>query len=372
MLLHKWLAWQATQTGDAPVDTGISLSDSESPRDFLQTIGLDDLCTTLLKNNDEADTKNRKNTLSRQAAEDLGLMPGIPVGQPLVDASAGATGMICAHWNKDENIDFNRRVALIAGTSNCYLAVSSQPRKITGIWGPTLSGLIPDMWLNEAGQSAAGSLIEHVIQTHPAFQKVEQEAKSCSQTIYQYLDQMLVKMAKSFDQVPYLTKHIHILPYFLGNRNPRADPDLTGIVTGLTLTVSRESLALHYLATLQAIAMGGAHIINTMNQGGYAIDTIIACGGSSHNRLFLQTLADCTRCQIHLPKVQESVLLGSAIAGAIAAGDFNGDRKEAMQALNSLKATINPVTDTGNYFSAKYSVFLEMYEDQEKYVSGEA
>ena len=47
-MLHQWLVWQATQTGNTPKHTGISLVDSSSSREFLETIGLADTKEQLL------------------------------------------------------------------------------------------------------------------------------------------------------------------------------------------------------------------------------------------------------------------------------------------------------------------------------------
>lgn len=52
-----------------------------------------------------------------------------------------------------------------------------------------------------------------------------------------------------------LTKDLHVWPDFHGNRSPLADPDLKGMVCGLTMTYSEENLALTYLAFVQAIAV---------------------------------------------------------------------------------------------------------------------
>lgn len=47
-----------------------------------------------------------------------------------------------------------------------------------------------------------------------------------------------------------LTKKVHVLPYWHGNRSPRADPTLTGVIGGLSFGTS---LPVLYLATLQVI-----------------------------------------------------------------------------------------------------------------------
>nr|WP_283777782.1 FGGY-family carbohydrate kinase [Sansalvadorimonas sp. 2012CJ34-2] len=366
MMLHEWLVWHATFADQAPEKTGISLENTDSANNFLQTIGLEDMTDELLRSGPQTDSSPRRGELTIKAAEELGLMAGTPVGPALIDACAGAIGMISAKRNGKE-VNYNQRIALTSGTSNCYMTASDQPRNVPGIWGPAKSILVPDMWSNAAGQSTGGSLTDHIIFTHPASNELNKMAEGKSLSVYQQLNETLGSIAGSPEAIPFLAKDIHVLPYFLGNRNPRANPDLTGMVTGLTLTTSLESLALLYLATIQAIAMGGTHIIATMNQGGYKINSILACGGGSKNTLFLQTLANVTGCHVYLPTVPESVLLGGAMVGAVAAGEFDGKLGTAMSSMNTIGEVVLPEQASVAFYNAKYKVFLELYEDQEKY-----
>ena len=70
------------------------------------------------------------------------------------------------------------------------------------------------------------------------------------------------------------------------------------MVSGLKLSDSVDSLALLYLATIQAIAHGTRHIIDTMNAHGYRIDTLLACGGDTKNPVFVREHADVTGCRV--------------------------------------------------------------------------
>jgi len=54
-----------------------------------------------------------------------------------------------------------------------------------------------------------------------------------------------------------LTRKLHVLPDHHGNRSPRANPTLRGMISGLKLSDTEDSLALLYLATVQAIANQG-------------------------------------------------------------------------------------------------------------------
>ena len=100
-----------------------------------------------------------------------------------------------------------------------------------------------------------------------------------------------------------------------------------------------------------------------MNEHGYAIRTIIACGGGTKNPVFLREHADITGCRLVLPREPEAVLLGSAVLGAVAAGDY-ASVIEAMAVMNAAGETIEPTGGpTARYHEAKHAVFLRMYED---------
>ncbi|MDW6142166.1 FGGY-family carbohydrate kinase, partial [Klebsiella pneumoniae] len=86
------------------------------------------------------------------------------------------------------------------------------------------SAVLPEYWLNEGGQSATGALIDHVIQSHPCYETLLTQAKSQGQTIYEVLNALLRKMAGEPEDIAFLTRDMHILPYFHGNRSPRANP----------------------------------------------------------------------------------------------------------------------------------------------------
>ena len=158
-----------------------------------------------------------------------------------------------------------------------------------------------------------------------------------------------------------------MLPYFHGNRSPRADATLRGMISGLKLTDSVDSLALLYLATIEAIAHGTRHIIDTMNRSGYNITTLMACGGDTKNPVFLREHADITGCRIVLPRESEAVLVGSAVLGAVASGD-QPNVLSAMANMNAAGREVLPARGaTSDYHDRKHRVFHRMYDDQLAY-----
>lgn len=305
--------------------------------------------------------------LSKKSAEELGLKPGTPVGVAMIDAHAGGLGLLGMSAEKNQTIENN--LALIGGTSSCHMAVSKDPVFIDGVWGPYYSAMIPGFWLNEGGQSATGSLIDHVIFSSAQAEHLKTTAEDQNCTVYDLLNRRLVQLAdeQRLDDVGYLTRDLHVLPYFHGNRSPRANPSLTGMIAGLKLSSTVDDLALHYLATIQAIAYGTRHIIETMNRSGYKIRQIAITGGGTKNDLFLKMHADITGCKLLLPQEQEAVLLGSAVLGSVAVG-FYPSIEEAMTNMNSAGRIIEPGKGgVTAYHQAKYSVFKKMYEDERSY-----
>ncbi len=308
--------------------------------------------------------------LSDEAAAAFGLPPGIPVGVSAIDAHAGGIGTIGAARRDGDVPDDGallRRLALIGGTSSCHMAVSPDPRFVPGVWGPYFGAMVPGLWLNEGGQSATGSLIDHVITTHAAHAGLAEQARRDGRSLYQLLNDRLKRLAQDLPFLAMLTRDLHVMPDFHGNRSPRADPSLRGMISGLRLGADADDLALLYLATIQGIAYGTRHIIETLNARGYAIDTVMASGGGTRNPVFLREHADATGCAVVLARESEPVLLGASILGAVAGGLYP-DIRAAMTAMSHEGVVVEPVEDGARrYHDTKYAVFRRMFEDQTAY-----
>ncbi|MGH7121511.1 MAG: FGGY-family carbohydrate kinase [Acetobacteraceae bacterium] len=306
--------------------------------------------------------------LSAAAAAELGLEPGTQVGASAIDAHAGGIGLIGAGREEraPARAEIFRRLALIGGTSSCHMAVSTEPRFVSGVWGPYLGAMLPGLWLHEGGQSATGALIDHVITTHAAYPELAKQARSSGRSVYELLNARLDALAQGDDPTT-LTSDLHLLPYFHGNRSPRADPTLRGMISGLTLAAGPDELARLYLAAIQAIAYGTRHIVGTLREAGYVIDFVLATGGDTRNPTFLRAHADALDVPIALAREPEAVLLGSAILGAVACRAYP-DIPAAMAAMSRVGRVIDPAGGRiARYHAAKYAVFQRLYADQMGY-----
>lgn len=337
---------------------------------FLTEIGLGDLVSNQFRNIGScfvAPGNPVGQGLSPDAAQSLGLVPGTPVSASLIDAYAGALGTTGVTW--PDGPEPEGRLALIAGTSACHIVTTQEPAFVPGIWGPYLGVLFPHAWANEAGQSAAGALIDRILSGHAATLDLRARARENGSDIYSELDQSLAALAGFAEETHLLTGDLHVQPDFIGNRSPLADPERRGAISGLTMQADAADLARQYLATVQALAYGTRQIIEALRERGIDIRTLVVSGGLARNTLYLREQADATGCAILVPSQPEPVLLGSAMLAAMAAGQFK-NLDAARAAMSGTAQRIAPrLGAVARYHNAKYDVFLAMQSDFAKYES---
>lgn len=126
------------------------------------------------------------NGLSKNAADEMGLVEGTPVGSAIIDACvpicisdnfglcesqhtryAGWLGTVAARYKEADGTlsddiptinDSEKRLAVIAGTSTCHIVQSKGRHFVDGVWGPYKDPIIRGWWMNEGGQSSTGQV----------------------------------------------------------------------------------------------------------------------------------------------------------------------------------------------------------------------
>ena len=272
--------------------------------------------------------------LGADAAAAFGLPPGVPVGAGLIDAHAGALATLGAA-SGDEIADPRRRIALVLGTSACCMAVSDEARFIPGVWGPHYSALTPGQWLVEGGQSTFGAAIDRLMRMSPAFAGVAGRPSA-----FDALEREIVARAGGASFAARLARNLHVLPDFLGNRSPHADPAARGAVVGFDLRDDEESAMALYVAGLCGLAQGLGQVIRLLECGGFACDALVVSGGAGRSALVRQIVADATGRRVAAPETSEPVLLGAAMLGAVAAG--RRTLNEAMTTMSRLGGVCEP------------------------------
>src|SRR5438309_2783877 len=303
---------------------------------YFKRIGLDDLASdNYAKIGSEivAPGMPLGSGLTGSAARDLGLLEGTPVGASLIDAHDGGVGTIGGRVRSGEAVDVCRRLAYIMGTSACIMATTSEPRFVPGVWGPYYSGMVPGFWLNEGGQSAAGAAIDHLIRSHPAYGEAVATSHAAGMDVLEFLERRIVSSAQNAGEAAVFARDIHVLPEFLGNRSPFADPDSRAVVAGMDLDVDIGSMERLFVAGLCGLAYGLADVVDAFRSHGVDSDLMVIGGGAARSSLVRQIMADTTGLKVALPETQEPVLLGAAMLGAVA-GNGYGSIGDAMASMS--------------------------------------
>ncbi|EIJ48394.1 D-ribulose/ribitol kinase [Herbaspirillum sp. GW103] len=293
--------------------------------------------------------------LSGQAAQALQLRPGIAVAAGLIDAHAGGVGTVAARGGAG---DAAACMAYVFGTSSCTMTSNAEAVFVPGVWGPYYNAMAPGMWLNEGGQSAAGAAIDHLLRLHPATPQARQQAAAEGMELPQWLAARALAAVAQPAQAVWLAGQINVVPEFLGNRSPLADPQARALLLGLGMEHDIDSLVAFYVAGLCSLGYGLRQIIEAQAACGVRIASIAVSGGAGTHALTRQLLADATGLPVEITACPEPVLLGSAMLAAVAAGT-HADLKTAMAAMSSVAGRNAPVGETiGQLHQARYQAFL--------------
>lgn len=325
--------------------------------------------------------------LCENAAKELGLPTGIAIGSGVIDAYAGWIGTVGSKTSLDDTqltseLPANdhrqtfSRLAAVAGTSTCHLAMSPDPVFVDGVWGPYRDTILPGCWMAEGGQSATGELLKHVIETHPAFNQALSIAQSCHLNIYEYLNKHLneMKLEQNAPSVSYLGRHFFFYGDLWGNRSPIADSNMTGSIFGLTSDKTVDALAVYYYATLEFIALQTRQIVETMNDAGHKITSIFMSGSQCQNDILVNLIASACDMPVVIPRyIHAAVCHGAAMLGAKAASADEEGKTESlwdiMDRMSKPGEKVVPTVDPKEkaLLQAKYRVFLEQCFKQREY-----
>lgn len=327
--------------------------------------------------------------LCEKAANELGLRPGIAIGSGVIDAYAGWIGTVGAKVDvrpgasivssdsgSGGRMEAFTRLAVVAGTSSCHIAMSPNPIFVPGVWGPYRDTIFPDCWMAEGGQSATGQLLKHVLESHPSYKVTVASAESRRMNIFEFLNTRLTELAaeRGLPCVADLARHFFFYGDLFGNRSPLADAKMTGSLVGLTSDTSIEGLAIHYYGTLEFIALQTKQIVDAMNESGHQISSIFMSGSQCQNDILVNLIASACNMPVVVPRyIHAAVCHGAAMLGVKAASvDSEGKTVDLWQVIDAMSKpgeAFYPTEDGHEkaLLAAKYQVFLDQCHRQREY-----
>ena len=288
------------------------------------------------------------------AADALGLRTGTPVGAGVIDAHAGGIGTVGAGGEPESCL------AYVFGTSSCTMTSTRQPVFVPGVWGPYFSAMVPNLWLNEGGQSVAGAAIERLLSMHPEAAVVRKRAEGEGKGLLDTLAGLAAASAGGISETVFLASHLHVVPEFLGNRAPLADPHARAVIVGMGMEVGVASLVALYIAGICSIGYGLRQIIEVQTLAGAPVEQIMISGGAGRSDLIRQLLADATGMPVLASQADEPVMLGTAMLAAVAAGHFD-TVIAAMSKMSHISQTYTPaVGKIADLHTSRFEAFKRL------------
>ncbi|MED1794277.1 FGGY-family carbohydrate kinase [Brevibacillus nitrificans] len=272
--------------------------------------------------------------ITKEAAAELGLTPGIPVFQGGIDAHIGMLGAGAVEPGV---------MSLVMGTSFVHLVHTAVPIFHEGLWGPYENAILPDKWLIEGGQLSCGSLTSWFLQQF--YPHVPEDELG---SVYEEVVKEAGKIAPGSDGLV-------MMDSWQGNRTPYRNPLASGSLVGLTLAHTRFHI---FRAILESTAYGTRNIIETFTDSHVPITRIIACGGGTKNELWMQILSDVTGLVIETLEETEAGSKGAAILAAYGLGRY----PSLADAANS-NATTGRVFTPQQEARERYDRYFDAYLD---------
>jgi len=289
----------------------------------------------------------RAGGLTTQAADWTGLKPGIAVAIANVDAHVAVPAATVTEPG---------RMVMIMGTSICHMVLGAEEHIVPGMCGYVEDGIIPGLYGYEAGQSCVGDhfawFVENCV---PA--DYERHAKARGIDLYQFLEEKAAQLKPG-------ESGLLALDWWNGNRSVLVDVDLTGMLLGATLATQPEEI---YRALIEATAYGTRVIIESFENNGVPVNELVGCGGlPEKSKLLMQIYADVTGREIKVTASSQTPALGSAMFGAVAAGQAAGGYDSiyaAARVMAHLKdITYTPIPEHQKVYDLLYAEYLTLHD----------
>lgn len=276
---------------------------------------------------------NHLGTLTKEAAEFLGLCEDTVVAQGGVDAFVGNIGLGVIEPGK---------IALITGSSHLITGLTDKyVYGKTGTFGPYPDNIVKGTGLFEGGQTSSGSIVSWFKRN---FCK---DLDMTDEGAYAILNREAAKLEPGSDG-------LIVLDWWQGNRTPYTDPNVRGTIYGLSLGHTQAHL---FRAIMEGVAYGTENVFRSFRNAGYAVDEIYMGGGTTNSDLFMQIHADVSNVKVFVPENPQSPTLGSAILAAWAVG-FYPTLKEAVDGMVRYAKCIEPNAENHE----KYVKYFEQYQ----------
>lgn len=242
--------------------------------------------------------------LTPWAAEQLSLLPGIPVIAGSGDNQTAAAGA---------GVVTPGRALAILGTSGVIYAHAPTPKSDST--GDT-PGRVHSLCAGTGRRTSGATADAHWCNTGCMLSAAASLSWAASVIAPNVdIDHLLAEA----EAVPAGSAGLLFLPYLSGERCPHTDPTARGAWIGLTARHTRAHLI---RAVIEGVSITLAHILDLIRGLAGPISDLHVTGGGSRSALWRQTLANATAASVIMPKSHEGSALGAALMAGVGIGHW--------------------------------------------------
>lgn len=278
--------------------------------------------------------------ITASAADAVGLPAGTPV---VLGGGDGACASVGA-GSVSDGLAYS-----YIGSSAWVATASRQPVNDPHQRTFTFGHVVPDLFIPMGTMQSAGSAYQWLRDQIGTSERDAAEKLGIS--AYDVLNTIAEKS-------PAGANHLLFLPYLLGERAPRWNPDARAVFFGLTMRHTRADMV---RAVLEGVAFNLRAILTALNAQDLQIDALRVIGGGVRGRLWRQIMADIYGIPLHqLAILEEATSMGAAIVGGVGVGvypDFS-----VATTMNPIADTVQPNLTHHAEYNKLYAVFEKTYQ----------
>ncbi|NLJ70750.1 MAG: xylulokinase [Clostridiaceae bacterium] len=275
--------------------------------------------------------------VTKEIADELGLIEGIPVVGGAGDNAAAAIGVGAI---KDKT-GFTT-----IGTSGVVFVHSSQPHTDAEGRVHTFCSAVPNQWHLMGVTLAAGSSLQWF--RNRFCQEEQTIADTRGVDVYQVMDEMA-------EQINPGSEKLIFLPYLSGERTPHLDPNSRGVFFGLSTIHEKAHLI---RAILEGVAFSLNDCLSILRNLKVDAESMMLTGGGASSPLWQEIIANIFNCTMNTCKSNQGPSLGAAILAGVGSGVFS-NLEEGCDKVVQIKSTIVP--EKQNEYSDYYNLYRELY-----------
>lgn len=293
-------------------------------------------------------------TLTGRAADEMGLVPGIPVFGGGGDTSLISIGSGCL-----DPYDTH----IYVGTSGWVASNVNRRMVDVGNFVASILGAIPGGYLYVAEQETSGICLQW-FRDHLALDEIGVylnardvccDADSVYQSLYQFLNEVVAQTEPGAGNVIFT-------PWLHGNRSPREDAYARGMFFNLSLSTGKRQLV---RSVLEGGAFHARWMLEAVERKVPRRESLRFVGGGAKSDEWCQIMADVTGRKIEtIENTQNAGTIGAAVVCAVGLGQI--DSFGAAKPLIPVKEVFMPRGEYRDMYDRNFGVFKDLYHRNKK------